>query len=289
MLKKLFFFSALCICIGGKSQTLTVGQVYDYNPGDVFQYLETRYHNVGMCGNAETPYYYTDSVISKTYSVANDTVFYTIKHRMYAPYDCFPNNPSPIYSSGIMKVFYTNLNSIVSSVALNTCQQKDTSYVSSKYCGKKLVQSTYKRREGLDTNCTYTSNWVTQSIEGCGSYSSSTSGNVIGYWHFTTELTYYKKSGKTCGIYNTTSIKEEKNEMAVSLFPNPFSEKIELKINANQIKQVEVTDIVGRLVFASKGGTEAISINLADQPSGIYLVKIVDTQGNVSVKRAIKE
>lgn len=291
MLKKILFFCTFCIYINASSQTLTIGQVYDYDPGDVFQYLVTQNHRVGIeCGNPSTPYYNTDSVISKSYSKLNDTVFYTIKHRVYAPWDCYPDRPSPIYNSWIMNVSYTNLNSAVSSVLVDVCDNHNTAYISGVYCEKKVFQSKYKRREGTDTNCTYTSNWNTMFIEGCGSYSSTNSGNVIGYWDSTTELTYYKKKGKDCGTYNITAIGEEKNDIAVSLFPNPTAGKFQLNvISLERIAEVEMIDIMGRSVFKSKPENEQVNIDLSNDFNGVYMVKITDKKGNSIVKKVVKQ
>ncbi len=81
-----------------------------------------------------------------------------------------------------------------------------------------------------------------------------------------------------------TSIKENQlSEMAISIFPNPITDNLQIQ-TALQIKNIEVTDITGRLLFTA---TSKI-IDCSSFANGVYFIKATTEKG-VMVKKFIKE
>jgi hypothetical protein len=88
----------------------------------------------------------------------------------------------------------------------------------------------------------------------------------------------------------TTSIKEQKNQTAFTLSPNPTNGVLNINLNskANDFK-IEVIDALGKLIISENHkGINQTSINVSDLSSGIYFVKIISGE-NTSTKKFIKE
>lgn len=67
-------------------------------------------------------------------------------------------------------------------------------------------------------------------------------------------------------------IKENKKELIWSIYPNPASEAITIKISNNQKEeQVQIYNAVGQLI-KTKEVIETTEINVADLPNGVYFV-----------------
>ena len=65
---------------------------------------------------------------------------------------------------------------------------------------------------------------------------------------------------------------------AIHISPNPSSGKITVSINKIENLQLEITDVVGKIIFTKKLNSENnLSIDLADQPNGVYLIKFIST------------
>jgi hypothetical protein len=83
-MKKILCSFLLLLAVLGKGQSfLTKGQVYDFNVGDVMQ-TQYLYSSSAM--------YYTEyktlTVLTKTFSMNNDTITYTLKKDLYVPAYC---------------------------------------------------------------------------------------------------------------------------------------------------------------------------------------------------------
>lgn len=81
-----------------------------------------------------------------------------------------------------------------------------------------------------------------------------------------------------------------------SVYPNPSSDKItiETTIEENDVNALQITDLTGRVVFnmniSFAIGRSLFNVDVAHLPSGIYLVDILNKQGNsVTTTKFIKE
>jgi hypothetical protein len=75
--------------------------------------------------------------------------------------------------------------------------------------------------------------------------------------------------------------------VTINLYPNPVNDV--LNINSTYaLNNISISDINGRVVRnTSLNGTEA-QINIADLASGVYLLKVVTSEGTVT-KKVVKE
>lgn len=79
---------------------------------------------------------------------------------------------------------------------------------------------------------------------------------------------------------STNTFSLTKND--IKLYPNPASNVLNIKMDSN-LKQATIYSVLGAKVFQTKANT----INTSNLKSGMYLIKIEDTNGSVSTKRFI--
>ncbi|MDB9993950.1 T9SS type A sorting domain-containing protein [Flavobacteriaceae bacterium] len=75
-------------------------------------------------------------------------------------------------------------------------------------------------------------------------------------------------------------------ETTVSLYPNPSNELINISFDEDQLSKLEFYDITGKLLFKKELNTNTYALNIANYPSGTYIVKVFN-QNNVSVNKKI--
>lgn len=96
-------------------------------------------------------------------------------------------------------------------------------------------------------------------------------------------------------LYNTlnptTSIIENKNDLTLSLYPNPTNDKIYVDFQKNNLVSnytIEILNTLGQVVFKSSNLVEKNSFDLSNLIKGIYFVRLVDAQLNtVNIKKII--
>jgi len=71
-----------------------------------------------------------------------------------------------------------------------------------------------------------------------------------------------------------------------NVYPNPTNGNI--VVNGKNINEVQVYNVCGQQVVSVKANSENVSINLSSFAAGIYMVKVVDNQGNESVNKVVK-
>ena len=73
----------------------------------------------------------------------------------------------------------------------------------------------------------------------------------------------------------------------INIYPNPAKDFIIISADDNNIEKVEITDLLGRLVFTDKSG--ATRLNLNDLKSGQYICRVwLSNQPIPKVARIIK-
>lgn len=97
---------------------------------------------------------------------------------------------------------------------------------------------------------------------------------------------YLTRASNTDTLLNNVTFAED-SLVTINLYPNPVNDI--LNINSKYtLNNISISDINGRVVRnTSLNGTEA-QINIADLASGIYLLKVVTSDGTVT-KKVIKE
>lgn len=93
----------------------------------------------------------------------------------------------------------------------------------------------------------------------------------------------FSKSAST-GIQGNASIKSE-----LLLYPNPASERINIKTNGSQIKNITIHNLLGQAVLTTTGnGTAEQDMNISALSSGTYLVVIATDANTETVKLIVK-
>jgi hypothetical protein len=257
---KLFLFTFCFLYTSVLSaQTLTNGQVYDYNIGDVF-HISISSPSYGASIH--------DTIIGKSYSIANDTVFYQVSRSQASS-----SNPNITYSTIILS--YTNLNSTASHYYINQCSTSpppsDSTFYSNEYCN----QLTWRRTSNTDTGCFEDNYYESELIEGAGGPYFDVDVGIGGPGYSSYKLVYFKNGLTGC----TTSINSFKNlDFKIKLYPNPTSNYLTIETNLD-FKKYMITQITGQLVDENLFDN---FINVSTLKKGIYYL-ILFKEDNTSI------
>jgi hypothetical protein len=109
------------------------------------------------------------------------------------------------------------------------------------------------------------------------------------------ELTATDGSGHTDSVLvnvtvvDTLSTSNFNLENAITLFPNPVKNRLNISLESNfSAFSIVIYDVLGKAIFTSKTNSSAMSINTSEINSGMYFIKI-DTKNASAVKRFIKQ
>ena len=264
-------------------------QIFDRSPGDVFEY------------NVSFPsfflYYYTrtivclDSVINKisypdsddyhysgwidtgyTYATNHSQTFHNtpVIDTTLMPEEYNPTVVPPHYDQSVLQYYVPN----------------DTTYCAVgtlyKFIQNEIIGSTWEDLlfENSGVQRTYKTGL------GMVHYYDYDAGNDFSW---DTTLTYYVKSGASCGHYTPPHHPSVVNNIyltqnAYTIYPNPAS--TELNISApGKITSVTINSILGEAVYTGIYNSEQVQVNIAGLPTGIYFVKVNGTE----VRKFIKE
>lgn len=77
-------------------------------------------------------------------------------------------------------------------------------------------------------------------------------------------------------------------EDAITLYPNPCENFCFVQSLQNNIVNITVYDICGKLVFTDNAYSDKVSFNVSNWNAGVYTMTITDSEGNTSHKKFIK-
>jgi len=95
-------------------------------------------------------------------------------------------------------------------------------------------------------------------------------------------------------VVNCVGVGENAEAVALEVYPNPSYGIFNLNINASDLNNAElkVIDLVGKVVYELNDinvqGTQILSVDLSEHPSGIYFVQIKNENHSVSKKVFLK-
>ena len=245
---------------------LTNGQVYDFQPGDVFQVT----YGSGYPGPSPIV---TDTIIGKSFTAGMDSITYVISRLSYTGANS-QGNP-PIYNYSIDTILITNLNAPATHFTYTSClPTSDSTFTDS--CGSLYAQ----RFSNFDTTCFEPPIWNSILYQGLGGpyyyrFDASISGSSNDWYSKT--LTYYNSSvyGE-CGTLKTfTSIKEN-GIKTVKTYPNPAKNEITVETENPNNTTLHLYDIIGKEVLQQTLYTNKTTISIQKLPKGVYTIAIVE-------------
>jgi len=73
-------------------------------------------------------------------------------------------------------------------------------------------------------------------------------------------------------------------ERIVSVYPNPATETLNIKLGISQNYSIQVVDIAGKILISKEGKSSSVTINIKDIAKGVYFVKVQTNNINESIK-----
>jgi uncharacterized cupin superfamily protein len=75
----------------------------------------------------------------------------------------------------------------------------------------------------------------------------------------------------------------------ISMFPNPVKSTLNIE-NLKDIDRISISNIVGQQVMVTRNiKTERVAINVSSLANGVYMVSVIDRDGNATIRKIIKE
>jgi hypothetical protein len=93
------------------------------------------------------------------------------------------------------------------------------------------------------------------------------------------------KYGSNCSA--TVGVNTINSLPGVTLYPNPATSSFTISAQGEMIKEIEITNIVGELIYKTNSTSQQTAIDLSRQPKGIYFVRITDNNKNVTNKKIV--
>ena len=111
-----------------------------------------------------------------------------------------------------------------------------------------------------------------------------------GYYPFIVEAVYENEMTSVgmfnCIEFNSHLSAGENGMAAVSIYPNPTNGNI--TVCGNNISMVEVYNLCGQKVVSVEKSANTVNVNMSELTTGVYMVKIVDGNGNATVNKVVK-
>ena len=112
-----------------------------------------------------------------------------------------------------------------------------------------------------------------------------------GFYVFAVEALYENemtsvKMVKGIDYQDHTSVAENQ-ENVYSIYPNPTNSNI--TICGEEINMVEVYNLCGQKVMTIEANSSNVNVNMSTLTTGVYMVKIVDGNGNATVNKVVKK
>ncbi|MES2703332.1 MAG: T9SS type A sorting domain-containing protein [Bacteroidota bacterium] len=99
------------------------------------------------------------------------------------------------------------------------------------------------------------------------------------------EMIYTKLSGNSCGTYVATEITgTDQTKHRIEYRPNPVRDELTIT-SAEDIEQVVITDVIGRVVHSGTPDAKSVRVNAADWTAGLYFVRV----NNVVAGKVLKQ
>jgi hypothetical protein len=106
--------------------------------------------------------------------------------------------------------------------------------------------------------------------------------NVFGGGSSDAYLVKFHSCGSTVGFEKLSSNNYPR------VYPNPSTAILNLSTENNSEKILEITDMMGKLIYRTVSEKQEMEINISAQPKGIYIVRIISEKNNHTAKILIE-
>jgi hypothetical protein len=91
-------------------------------------------------------------------------------------------------------------------------------------------------------------------------------------------------------LHNYISLMENNLNSSTKFFfsPNPATNKLTIQIS-NTLSQITISNMMGQVVYEDEYHTAKAEVNISDLPPGMYMLAVVDDEGNKTVRKIVKE
>ena len=79
----------------------------------------------------------------------------------------------------------------------------------------------------------------------------------------------------------------EDNILQMSLYPNPANTELFVEANAAQIEKLELVNVLGQTIMSLNVTQDITAIDVSEQQSGIYFVRLFATDGEQLIERIV--
>ena len=215
---------------------------------------------------------------------------------------CYKNCQSPAIDDGELTAYVSDGISFINNISLPDVgiAPMDIYNASNIYVDHNLWASNSSLANPLGTNATTSSaNFVLPSSNplladfhlqanstaiNAGTHSQAPSTDKDGNIRFTLDSI-------DIGCYeyqNTTSVENiNENENSVSIFPNPNNGIFTIILNNTHKIEIETYNILGELIFKTTSADQQTTLNLSSSPKGIYFVRTIDSNKNITNNKII--
>lgn len=273
---------------------ITYAQLYQWNTGDIYEYSACNNlieHSDAMCVPPEN---YTIDTITAA-AVTTSSSDYNFKGAAYtiAYFSTIPITPGYYVYNSTKTTGSLNFDAtpFIDTVLMpeEFKQQYIYSYVpgDTSYCMNGTLYSATKNiRIANATFHGFFENYVlpTYYKAPLGLLKSFNSGvGTNGYYVGAQELTYYNRSGTSCGLFVTppTRVIDPATMPRISFSPNPAASELTIKTNISQPYTIALFNVVGQTMQVIKSVAQSQTIDVSTYPAGVYSISIVTEDGGL--------
>ena len=264
---KIFIFLAFSSILSFAQEFPTIGEVYDYDVGDGFHYVEEAYYGgEGAWGGMNAMVIL--EVISKEFLEDEGILKYKFYKRSYISSS---DSPAPYIDERIDSVSYSSLDQIITGSEIFENPNI--------YNGRLTVQN-----EG-SSGYNYTKYRFTI---GCGRTYYKYDNNYPYAWsEYEEAMVYFKKGDEEWGeaLVLVGMDEEDFEASSFALFPNPVQDQLYIKSQSNREFEIHIYNSLGQLISTTIYSSSQLGIDVAHYLRGIYVAHIVDIKGITIEKR----
>lgn len=273
----LIAISSLLISMGSlfAQEFPTIGEVYDYEIGDVFHIVEL--HKIQGSSSED----YWDSTIkvlevtNKVYSVDYDTVCYQV-FLMSKQFSI--ENPNPVFNDTYYDLYYTNLEQEF----LGDTLLQDFDY----YNGREYIENRSISYNGYGP-VTEIYHWVI----GCGLAYDLDSEEGSGFMEsYSKRLVYFRKGDEEWGEeLMLVGIVEDIESNNFVIYPNPVQNQLHIstEIIGQKPSLIDIYNSTGQMVKSLSVSSSHLNIDMTPFSKGFYYVNLVDENGIALAKQKV--